>query len=118
VLTTIDTGSSDSEMSLETAERLFDFDEKSPLLKTLSEDAHSRSYRYPFKNITLQGVTVRNPDLILVPDDESRVMDSGWDYHPPKLILGMNILRQLHMYIAYKEKMIYVTSADAHLPAQ
>ena len=67
--------------------------------------------RYPFKLLTLQGVAVNNPDLVLVADDASKVMGG---YREPKLILGMGILRQLHVYIAYKERNIYVTTATAH----
>jgi hypothetical protein len=32
----------------------------------------------------------------------------------PKMILGMGVLRQLHLFIAYKERNIYVTAASAH----
>jgi hypothetical protein len=34
--------------------------------------------------------------------------------HLPALLLGMAELRQLHLYIAYGEKTLYVTAADAH----
>ena len=98
----VDTGSSRSVMSLETAQDLFKIDEKA--LK--ANNGH-----YPFKTLTLQGVAVTNPDLILVPDDQSKIMGG---YQQPKLILGMGVLRQLHLYIAYKEHTIYVTPASAH----
>ncbi len=29
-------------------------------------------------------------------------------------LLGMEVLRQLHLYVAYKEHKLYVTSASAH----
>ena len=31
-----------------------------------------------------------------------------------KPILGIEELRHLHLYIAYQEKVLYVTAADAH----
>jgi hypothetical protein len=44
-----------------------------------------------------------------VSDSVSHLFDSE-----TKLILGMGILRQLHIYIAYREKKLYVTAASAH----
>ena len=99
----LDTGSSRSLMSQDTAVDLFKIDPAVVLSKN-----HNR---YPFKMLTLEGVTVNNPDIILVPDDKSKIMGG---YRQPKLILSMGVLRQLHLYIAYKEKMIYVTAASAH----
>ena len=104
----LDTGSDRSLMSLETAEDLFKIDDAA---------LNASKGHYPFKTLTLQGadanqsVTVNNPDLILVPDDKSQVMGG---YRQPKLILGMGVLRQLHLYIAYKEHKLYVTAASAH----
>ena len=98
----LDTGAYRSAMSLETAEDMFKLDPA-----TLSKN----NGRYPFKALTLEGVTVNNPDLVLVPDDKSKVMGG---YREPKLLLGMGVLRQLHLYIAYKEHLIYATAASAH----
>jgi hypothetical protein len=33
------------------------------------------------------------------------------------MILGMDILHHLHLYIAYKEKKLYITPASAPAPA-
>jgi hypothetical protein len=116
VLATIDTGSSNSEMSLETAEKLFDFDLKSPLVKHDSGGGRFDRYHYPFKNLTMQNVSVQNPDLTLISDDQSGMGRPNWEFDnsTPRLILGMNILRQLHLFIAYKEKILYVTPAEQH----
>jgi len=32
----------------------------------------------------------------------------------PRLTIGEDVIRRLHVYIAYKEKVMYVTSATAH----
>jgi hypothetical protein len=32
----------------------------------------------------------------------------------PHVLLGLDILKNLHLYVAYKEKMLYITPADAH----
>jgi predicted aspartyl protease len=56
-----------------------------------------------FKTLTLRDVSVLNPDIAIV----SR------ELRGPELLLGMGILRQLHLYIAYQERNIYVTAAEA-----
>jgi len=106
----IDTGSYRSVMSLETAESMFSIPASRADLK-VAEGARPTHRSYPFKTLTLQGVSVTAPDIVLVPDEESHVMRYGG---APKLILGMGILRQLHLYIAYREKKLYVTPASAH----
>jgi len=102
VLADLDTGAFRSVMSLETAKELFKIDDA-----VLSKNNN----RYPFKILSLHGVTVNNPDIVLLPDAESKVLD---DNRAPKMLLGMGVLRQLHLYIAYKEHKIYVTPASAH----
>lgn len=106
---TLDTGSSRSFMTLEDAERLFGFDETSPDLKPGRE----HGVHHPFKTMTFGGstgsVTVSNPDIELMPRS-----DVAMPQTEPKLTIGMGVLRQLHLYIAYKERKLYVTAASAH----
>lgn len=97
----LDTGASDTVMSLEKAASLFDIDEK-----VLAE----RRDRYPFKKLSFGEVDVTNPAITLVPDDRSRMFGATG----PQIILGMGILRRLHLYISYKEEMIYVTPATQY----
>jgi hypothetical protein len=54
-------------------------------------------------------VVVNNPQITLVPDRDARM---GPD--PPDMIIGITILRQLHLYIAYREKYMYVSAATQH----
>jgi predicted aspartyl protease len=105
---TIDTGAANSVASLEEVESLFGLDEKSPDLKPLGRPDRP-VYRYPFKSLSFQSVSVSYPDIVLIPDRESKVGASG-----PKMLLGMNVLRHLHLYIAYGEHKLYVTPATAH----
>jgi hypothetical protein len=37
-----------------------------------------------------------------------------WGGAEMTIVLGMNVLRRLHMYIAYGERTLYVTPATAH----
>ena len=60
------------------------------------------TFSYPFKTMNFGNVTVNRPHIVIVPDQMYKQTD---------LILGEGILRQLHMYIAYKEKKLYLTPA-------
>lgn len=103
----LDTGSAISEGSLEAVEDAFDIDEKNPSIKLLpGYSAHRHLYSYPFKQLSFDGVTVSNPELKLLPDRES-----GMWHH---FHIGMNVLRHLHIYIAYEEHALYISSASAH----
>jgi predicted aspartyl protease len=97
----LDTGASDTMMSLEKAEDLFDIDEK-----TLTE----HKGHYPFKTMSFGSVSVSNPDITLVSEKKSKMLNWGG----PRLLLGMGILRRLHLYISYKEETLYVTPATQY----
>ena len=110
---TVDTGAPSTTISLETAERIFHIDPKSPDLKPVKDDDGKSvfGYSYPFKTLSLGGLTVNNPRVILVSDSKSTYL--GGDA-VPNMLLGFSILSKLHLYIAYGEKNLYITPADAH----
>jgi predicted aspartyl protease len=107
---TIDTGSETSLMSMAAATRYLGFNEQSPGMKeedSVVNGITTKQYRYPFKSLDFQGIAVSNPNIVIFPDSDMRNLGSD-------IILGVGILRQLHMYIAYKEGKMYLTSATAH----
>lgn len=98
----LDTGAADTVMSLERAANSFDLDRQK--LK--------RSRHYPFKTLAFGDVAVGNPAIELAPDQESGVLGRhGSNLH---MIVGMGVLRRLHLYIDYKHKLIYVTPATQY----
>jgi Predicted aspartyl protease len=104
----IDTGASRTVMSMDTAERLFDLKEED-LKDAPGVNKIGGAKKAHFKKLSFGNVDVLNPDITLIPDSAagvSRLM--------PKLIIGISVLRQLHLYIAYKEKVMYLTAASAH----
>jgi predicted aspartyl protease len=107
---TLDTGTSRSLMRLESARSLFGWGNDTAALKpvgTPSKDADTTEYRYPFHALTIDAIQVLNPDLVLVPDKVSgKTQGVG-----PAIIMGIGILRQLHLYIAYREHTLYATAA-------
>ena len=108
----IDSGADRSTMSLDTLKDIFGIDEKNPALKqtgagTINGTARTTIYRYPFDTLALEGVTVKSPDIDIIPAET-------YGTHNPQLIIGINVLRQLRLYIAYREQMLYATSAEAN----
>jgi hypothetical protein len=101
---TVDTGSSQSIADWETIKELFSITEASPGV-TAAHDLGAKgiTYRYPFKTLNFNDVAVSNPDIILAPRSISNM-----DKQQPQLIIGMDILRHLHIYIAHHERLIYV----------
>jgi hypothetical protein len=69
-----------------------------------------------FHALTFGGVTVTNPLFVLrrEPSDAGRVGSA----RRPDITIGMNVLRALHLYFAFKERVLYVSAADTARPAQ
>ena len=119
----IDTGASSSVLRLDEADAVLGRPVRSSeLVRTGTGTSNGLDfYKYPFKALTIGGIAVQNPDLIIAtdklgnlrqPEEIDRNGDNG--LRSPPMILGMNVLRKLHLYIAYKEEMLYATGADAH----
>ena len=123
-----------SRIGMNTMRRLFDVDETSPDLVAVDQDLLGHKlYRYPFKALTADGLTVSNP-AVLVYDEEPRPgcndkvhfkVPAQTPLHTtdqPRLarcfggndaVLGLSVLSKLHIYVAGKENMMYLTSAGA-----
>lgn len=105
----LDTGASRSDLSLETARQLFGAAmDPAALRPARRADAESGLYTYPFHTISIGGITLANPDIVLVPDAISRRPP-----HTPRLIIGMGILRRLHLYVSYSQNQLTLSPADA-----
>jgi predicted aspartyl protease len=106
----IDTGSPRSTMGLGQAKDIFGWRDDDPrLVKRRSERMNGGAeipvYHYPFAALTFEGIQVNNPDIDLVPD---KSLGRG-----SPAIIGMSILRQLHVYIGYTAGKLYLTAAEA-----
>jgi predicted aspartyl protease len=116
---TLDTGSSNSYINASVAKRMFSVDAHSDRAHALPHkdaDMHSdsgssdaeRAFGYKFKSLSAGGLTINNPDFVVLPDDTSSEYN-----HNGKMLLGMPEIRRFRIYIAYKEQVLYVTPADA-----
>ena len=106
----IDTGADNTFMSMKVAEE-FGITEKSPGLKVLRSfgaGGKFKEYTYPFKTLDLGGITVKKPRVTILSDE---MLGGGLG---KEMTLGVSFLRQLHLYIAYKERKLYMTPAEAN----
>lgn len=124
--TVLDTGAPNTTLSLQAAHNVFGLETDSPGIEKLSGEGRDGVYRTRFKSLVAGGVAITNPQILLVRDAlADRLKQEEIDAHhlmpevrrTPQLILGMDILRQLHLYIAYREKKLYITAASAGAPS-
>jgi Aspartyl protease len=125
VAATLDAGSTGTQMTLREAAAVFGIDEHSPNVETFTKNGRT-GYRAHFKSLSISGITVLNPEIYLVEDKlgeqvRKELEDeklNGYQGNSglitPHLVVGLNVLRHLHLYVAYKEHKIYATAADAH----
>jgi predicted aspartyl protease len=106
----VDTGAMSSVIGVQKASSALGIDEKSAgvkIMDALDLGGKTHSFSYPFKTMGLEGVTIQNPQITIMPDP-------FLDGIAADMILGMDVLRQTHLYIAYGEKKLYLTTALAH----
>jgi hypothetical protein len=65
--------------------------------------------QHQFHTLTFGGVTVVNPLFVVKPGPMS--VRSAGDPSPPDVTIGMNVLRKLHLYFAFGERMLYASAA-------
>ena len=104
----LDTGSPVTLITLRDAARYFDIDPNSTSLTPVAalhggQGGTAATYAYPFKSLTMGGVNVNNPRVLLT-DSEGLNRHE----HTPMLI-GMNVMRHLHLYFAYHEHELYIS---------
>lgn len=120
----IDTNLGQTTLNSNTAHSLFGLTADSPGVTQLGSldgtQAHRR-FGYAFKTLSLGGVTLHDPHIAMVPDllgtkssdmiqADSHIQRRS-DDRQPTMRIGMDILRNLHLYIATKEQKLYLTLA-------
>jgi hypothetical protein len=112
----INTGSPSSEMQFDDADSLF---YRSPLSAgvILGDDGR---YTYDFGILSFGSVSIRNPHLVLThsvqfrgtssgPETGTLLRNAGATSTQPELMIGTDLLKLLHLYISFNERMVYVT---------
>ena len=122
----IDTGSEHSMMNPALARKLFGLTPNSPGMvpgEVISDGAIADADFHTFPALSLGGLTLTNVRIAVVRD--ARTEDNG-EYHIartlptqfnlnqllPDLTLGMDVLRQTHLYISFRDQRVYVSRAE------
>ncbi|HWA92378.1 MAG TPA: retropepsin-like aspartic protease [Rhizomicrobium sp.] len=102
----LDTGMSVTEMDLASARAMFGWSEaETPKPDKYGEAQHS------FGALTFDALSVGHPQVTLDARGNFGFV-SGSEETP--IIVGMDVLKHLHLYISYQQRKIYFTAADAH----
>ena len=121
----LDTGSTFSFISTETANKRFHLTPQSPGVTKIGDNTAPGAvplYRHVFKTLELEGITIGNPAITMfenvgkireTPSLGSRISDAGESGGNTDFVLGLNELRHFHLFIAYKEQNLYISSATA-----
>lgn len=123
-----------SRIGMDAMRRIFDVDENSPALVAVSQDLLGHKlYRYPFKTLTADGLTISNPDILVFDEppkpectdrthfedpDDQRVHSTtqptlARNFGCRDAILGLSVLSKLHIYVSRRENLLYLTAAGA-----
>lgn len=80
-------------------------------------------FGHVFSTLTFEGVTVNNPHVAIIPDLlGSKDPDNGLrtdsliarvdDGYGAEMTIGMDVIKRLHLYIAFGERKLYITPAS------
>src|SRR4051812_34858047 len=112
----IDTGATNTVMMAGAAKRLFDIVPETPGNVPLNTQGMAAAFGRVFSTLDFEGVAVHNAHIIIVPDllgskdpsngfrTNSHIKKVDDDVDRAELLIGMNILKKLHLYIAFEEK--------------
>ncbi len=111
-------------LNLDIAEDELKFDKTAAGVQRLPDRAGgAEAYRARFKSLALEGISIDNPELLVLQDVQKQRMNQGprvgsniranaEDNREPDVTLGLNMLTKLHIYIAFKEKKLYASAAN------
>ena len=122
-----DTGSRHNIMRLPTARRDFGLDADTSGMTpypAINGDSFLSGYLHSFVKLSFGEMTIEHPEVMIVPDvmnhnaDRSPMARNPLYHHNddlvlPELSLGMDVLKHLHLYIAFGEQALYLAPADA-----
>ena len=109
ILAAINTGESRSAISREVAEKLFRFTPGEADTVEMDEALPGEKlYRHVFGKLSFGDIQVQNPHIVIIPLKKAF---GGTEF--PDLFIGTDILRKLHLYFAFQERMMYVSPASA-----
>jgi len=122
-----DTGSRHTIMRLPAARRDFGLDADAPgmtPLPAINGDPLLNGHLHTFGKLSFAGINFEKLEVLIVPDrmnrhaDRSRMADNPTHFHNerlilPELSLGMDVLKHLHLFMAFGEQALYVAREEA-----
>jgi predicted aspartyl protease len=129
----LDTGASESVLNLDVATDRFNIhpgDSDTPAAGHMQGRDKATTYTHRFKSLSFEGIAIGNPSFRIIPDlvrykmhnpldtvsNDTHIKDPSYKTLDD-MIVGMDVLRRLHVYVAYKEKKLYITPASPAPPA-
>ncbi len=103
----LDTGADKSRLF---QKRLRDFVAPNLLRRLPLDEPNRISTTFDFKTLAFEGISIINPTLVVLPEPKRVALPNQ---QSPEMLLGMDILSHLHVYIAFQEHKLYITSTDA-----
>jgi predicted aspartyl protease len=121
----INTGAANSTLSADVARVDFDVTVDSPGSRPMGSvdgNPDHRMFGHIFSTLTFEGVTVSNPHVVVLPNltgskDPNNSLVTGSniqridDNIGAEMTIGMDVLRNLHLYVAFAERKLYITPA-------
>ena len=119
----IDTGSTGTNMTAAAAKRVFDIEPETQGNVSLHAHDMPGIFGHIFSTLDFEGVAVANPHIAIRPalvgskDANNGLQTGSFIKHvddlddQPDLLIGMDILKKLHLYIAFDERNIYISPA-------
>lgn len=127
VIALLDTGAWNTTLTQPVAEHTFGLTmgtPDTPATGTLATRSAATTYHHVFDTLGFEGIAVSHTDVDIIPDfgaqveRENATPETGTHFAARRsdetqqaMLLGMNILRHFHIYIAYKEDRVYITPA-------
>jgi len=109
----LDTGANTSTLRGDLARELFGLALGSadvPEFDETKADPSFHMYRHAFKSLSFGDIAVANPRVQIIASNNFQ--------NAPQMLIGMDILRKLHVYFALHEGKMYITPATPQTPEQ
>jgi predicted aspartyl protease len=128
----IDSGAINSILRADVARELFGLTAGSPGMSQsamLTVDPQYPVYQHQFAKLEFNGVTVSDPVIAVWPSIAGRDADRSYQStgnramprnvhsNVSRLVIGMDVLKKLHVYFAFREGHMYVSEAPANAPS-
>lgn len=117
----LDTGSGGSLLTSAAATRFFGLSAGTNAeTHVINNEKVEGVFTHRFATLEMNGLSIRNPEITILPDvastKETEKDSRPWFYRTSvpdfDLLLGTRQLSRLHVYIAYKERKVYVSGVD------